>query len=406
VLTGRGRVTLVLGLALYVGAWAFGATAVYPVAVGMVLASGLAWGWVLLLQRPLELRRLAVGGERVEGDDVPVGIELVPQGRLAPSSVVLSERIARVGEVEVVARRSRRGLTGRYVLPRLPRGRYAHEASTAVVEDPFGLARAEVELSADGALLVYPRLVPLDGLFSEAGSATSGGRRLYLRRPSGFDLHSVRDHQQGESLRRVHWASTARRGRLMVKELEDEPRDEVAVLLDAAADAVVGSPPDSTFDVQVRAAGSILRAHAERGRRSVLVVNSLAREAQRLDGDDGDWQRARELLASVEPTGVVRASSLLGDDAAGPAARALELTVITARLTPDLVERLVQRATAGRPVSVVYVDGPSFAAVPAAGREPALLRLQALGVPVAVVRKGDDLRAALGAAVAPEAASG
>ena len=43
------------------------------------------------------------------------------------------------------------------------------------------------------------------------------GRRLLMRRPSGFDLHSVRDYQQGESLRRVHWPTTARRGHLMVE---------------------------------------------------------------------------------------------------------------------------------------------------------------------------------------------
>ena len=46
-------------------------------------------------------------------------------------------------------------------------------------------------------------------------------------------------------------ATTARRGQLMVKELEDAPRDEIAVLLDADASAASGE----SFDVQVRAAG-------------------------------------------------------------------------------------------------------------------------------------------------------
>ena len=66
------------------------------------------------------------------------------------------------------------------------------------------------------------------------------GKRLLLRRTTGFDLHSVREYEQGESLRRVHWPSTAKRAQLMVKELEDAPRDEVAVVLDADASAVVG----------------------------------------------------------------------------------------------------------------------------------------------------------------------
>jgi hypothetical protein len=53
----------------------------------------------------------------------------------------------------------------------------------------------------------------------------------------------------------------------------------------------------------------------------------------------------------------------------------------------------------------VYVDAATFAprAAPAHRREPLLLRLQAAGVAVAVVRRGDDLAAVLGAA-APKAA--
>ena len=78
----------------------------------------------------------------------------------------------------------------------------------------------------------------------------------------------------------------------------------------------------------------------------------------------------------------------------GPAARALELVVVTARLEPALVDRLIQRALARRQVSIVFVDPASFNGA-ARRAEPALLRLQAAGIPVAVVRVGDDLAAAL-----------
>jgi hypothetical protein len=71
-------------------------------------------------------------------------------------------------------------------------------------------------------------------------------------------------------------------------------------------------------------------------------------------------------------------------------ARSLELVVVTPRLDAPLVDRLVQRALSRLGVSVVYV-----ATSPA--REPQLLRLQALGIPLAIVRPGDDLAAVLGA---------
>src|SRR5205823_10992472 len=142
----------------------------------------------------------------------------------------------------------------------------------------------ETRLDPGAARLVCPRLVDLAVLFSEAGRLRHGGRKLLLRRPTGYDLHSVREHAEGESLRAVHWRSTARRGRLMVKELEDAPRDEIAVLLDADERAAVGE----TFDVAVRAAGSILHAHVLRSRRCALVVNSAAREVQPVNSEP-EW---------------------------------------------------------------------------------------------------------------------
>ena len=87
----------------------------------------------------------------------------------------------------------------------------------------------------------------------------------------------------------------------------------------------------------------------------------------------------------------------------GPAARALELAVVTARLEPGLVDRLVQRALSRRRVSLVYVDPASFNGA-ARRREPLLLRLHAAGIPVAVVRAGDDLAACLLGEPAAEAA--
>jgi len=255
------------------------------------------------------------------------------------------------------------------------------------IEDPFSLARAEIVQGEPQALVVYPRLVALDRLFSEGGAHAQEGRRLLLQRPTGFELHSVRGYVHGDSLRKVHWRSTARRGQLMVKELEDAPRDEVAVLLDGDKTAVV----EESFEVAVRAAGSILQAHHRRGRRCALVINSAARETQAV-ATDTNWRRALEILAAAEPTARTPAFALLEADG-GVAARSLELVVVTSRVDVPLVDRLVQRALSRRGVSLVYVET-------APGPQPQLLRLQAVGIPVAVVRSGEDLAAALGA---PEA---
>jgi uncharacterized protein (DUF58 family) len=388
-LTRRGRCILGLGLGVYLAAWAFGSKPLYPVATGLLLVVLVAWAWVRLANRPFRVRRGWGDNEHLEGDNVPVVVELQSSANVLPAAATLVERVGRLGEQRHGLGRHGRRLSVRYVLERLPRGRYTFDEVRVEIADPFGLESVAISLPAPGALLVYPRLVQLERLFSETGTHSHDGRRLLLRRQSGFDLHGVREYEQGESLRRVHWRSTARRGELMVKELEDAPRDEIAVLLDADAAAVVGE----SFDVQVRAAGSILESYVRRGRRAVLVVNSERRDVQQVHSVAADWRRALELLAAIEPNARSSAARLLAEHD-GPAARALELVVVTARLEAGLVDRLVQRALSRRKVSLVYVDPTSFnGAVQRA--EPLLLRLNAAGIPVAIVRARDDLGATL-----------
>ncbi len=387
-MTGRGRAALALGAATYLAAWAFGSRPLYPAAVGLLLAVLVSWLAVRLTAQPLALRR-RLQAEPLEGDDVGVRVELELESSLAPAGITLLERFAKLGERRTPLQREGRRLWARYVIPSVPRGRYALEQAVAVVEDPFGLARVELPLERQEALVVYPRLVELDRLFSEAGVHAREGRRLLLQRPTGFDLHSVRDYVEGDSLRKVHWRTTARRGHLMVKELEDSPHDELAVVLDAHR-----AFSRDAFDAAVRGAGSIVQAYARRGRRASLVIGGAALHVQRVHAE-GDWRRALELLAAAEADGVEAAERLLSGDR-NPAALALDVVVVTGRLEPGLVERLIQRAAARRNAAVVWVDAASFYGRPS--REPALLRLQAAGVPVAVLRRGDDLHRVLAAA--------
>jgi uncharacterized protein (DUF58 family) len=399
VLTDRGRWILALGGGTYLVAWAFGSEALYPIALGLVLAVGAAALWVRVLNKPMRLLRSLAKEEHLAGDDVPVRLELEVEGYMPSGGVTLVERIAKLGELETPLRRRHGRIRGSYVLENVPRGRYPIQSTELVLEDPFALERVDIALPTGESLLVYPRLVELEALFSESGARALEGLRLLLRRPTGFDLHSVRDYEQGESLRRVHWPSTAKRGQLMVKELEDAPRDEVAVLLDADSSVVVGTAPDSSFELQVRAAGSILRAHAVRARRAALVINSVGRPHQRVHSFDGDWRRALELLASVEPDGPTPLAAVLADEA-GPAAKALELSIVTAVLSPRLVDRLLQRNLARHTSSLVYVDATSFADTPPSRLDveigAQILRLERGGVPVVVLRRGDDLADKLG----------
>jgi uncharacterized protein (DUF58 family) len=396
-LTSRGRLALLLAGGVYIAAWTFGSLALYPVAAGLVLAVALAVAWVRSSPVPERIRRDTGPRELTEGDDLRARLDVEFGPGVRPPGVELIERVGKLGSTSTPLEYAGGRAWGRYLLRQVPRGRYALSETRIVIEDPFGLARVERPLEDTSALVVYPRLVELDGLFSEQGGASPGGAagRLLVRRPAGFELHSVREYQEGESLRAVHWPSTAKRARLMVKDLEDAPRDDLVVVLDARADSAVGE----SFDTEVRVAGSILQLYARRGRRSSLVVTSTPPRTQAIRSHEGDWRQALEALADAEPNGRESLATAVGESA-----HTSDVVVVTARVDPALVDAM-HRLASGRRLTLVYVDAASFAAGATAVQrpEPLLLRLQGIGVFVAVVRRGDDPAAVLGSA-APKAA--
>ena len=395
-MTRKGTAVLAIGLVVWLVAWLFGARALFPIAAGFVLAAPVALVWVRLSRQRLAATRSWAGHGVVEGKDVHVDLRVSPSSRVPLPVVTAQEAVGRLGGHTIELRREGGAYLGAYTLRNVVRGRHLFEPLRVSISDPWQLAESSLRINAREVLVVYPRIVELEGLFSHAGASLADGRRLLLRRQTGFDFHTVRHHVPGESLRRVHWPSTARTRTLMVKEFEDSSRDEVAVLLDGDAAGVAGSAPDSSFDAAVRAAGSILRAHVRGGHPAVLVLNTREREVQSVTADGPEWERALGVLAGAVPDAHTPASALL-DSAAGPAARSLELVVVTSRLEPALVRRLLDRALSRLPVALVYVDAPTFAGR-ASTPQPALLQLQAAGVPVAVVRRGDDLGEVLGGA--------
>jgi uncharacterized protein (DUF58 family) len=187
----------------------------------------------------------------------------------------------------------------------------------------------------------------------------------------------------------------------MVKELHDAPNDDVVVVLDCDPAGVAGAPPDSSFDAAVRAAGSILRAHARRGRTATLVTTARAHTTVSVRSGEAGFDPVLAVLAAVEPDAphALGRSLRAGDSVV---TRGAEVVVVTAAPTAALTPALL-RIAGHRRVSVAWIDASSFAGRPTRV-DPGLLRLAGSGIPVAVVRRGDDLAVALGASTTKELA--
>jgi uncharacterized protein (DUF58 family) len=395
---------LALGAVALTAAVASGSRALGVVGVGFLLASGLTWLWTWFAESPATLRYTVAPAPATEGDRVRVAVEVRRMSRLVLGSIAVHATLGRLGTRSCVLEAEGRVSTGEYEFDKLPRGVYRITDSEVTLGDLLGLVSVWPPVACDPAtIVVRPRLVGLDGLFSEAGRVGGDGRRLLLRRAAGFDFHSVRAYEQGESLRRVHWPTSARRGQLMVKELEDTAHHGVVVILDCDPSGAVGEPPDSSFDVAVRTAGSILQAHALRGRLATFVSTGHGRAVVPVRSAAADLDGALDGLAAAEPDAPNGLAGFLRG-VHPSVASAGELVIITATMHPAAFAATL--ALAGRRVvSLVWIDAASFAGRPTRA-EPGVLRLAAHGIPTAVVRRGDDLASVLSARMLETVARG
>jgi len=386
--SGRSGGTVALGIVALVASWAFGSVPLAVVSLGLLAAGLAARLWARSAARGLSCERRVEGEQHVEGENLAVHVR-VRRGWLPAGAVTVRQPLGALDARDLPGRRG--GVT--LVLEHVPRGRFSLGPVEVILDDPLGLERVTVSTGEPVTIVVRPRVAELTAVFSDGGARELGGRRSLLRRASGFELHAVREYQDGEPLRAVHWPTTARRAQLMVKELDDAPRDDVVVVLDQDPGGVAGAPGASSFDAAVRAAGSLVRAHAARGRRAALVLTGGDGAVVRVRSLEREWPAALDALAAALSDAVRPLAAVLSDPRT-PAARAPELVVVTAR--PDTVSAALEaRLRDGRRVALVAIDAPTYAGAMPSPAEPVLLRAAAAGIPVAVVRAGEDLRGAL-----------
>ncbi|RME63962.1 MAG: DUF58 domain-containing protein [Caldilineae bacterium] len=230
--------------------------------------------------------------------------------------------------------------------------------------DPFGLFTVEITDDRSDALLVYPRVAQLPGLELPRGAATGRDPR---RRPLHGDTRApmVRNYLPGDSLRYVHWPSTAHRGDLMVTELDVEPSGDLWIVLDLNAAVQQGEGEHSTLEYGIVAAASLaaelLTGHERRAVGLLAapgdgVPNTILLPP--LPGRGRLW----EVLAALAPVtpGDVPLSDLL-DRARDVLGQGQTVVVITPDIragAADWVAQLLHLRRAGIASSALVIEPP------------------------------------------------
>ncbi|MFC8302357.1 DUF58 domain-containing protein [Specibacter sp. NPDC057265] len=135
------------------------------------------------------------------------------------------------------------GLLSRYQYRAVPsqRGVFTVGPLQGLFSDPFDVALLHRELDGGEQLTVAPAALELAPLALSHGRGQDGSHSSAELAHASADDAMTRHYRPGDPLRRVHWAVTARQGRLMVRAEESVTAPEAALILDQRQLAFGGS---------------------------------------------------------------------------------------------------------------------------------------------------------------------
>ncbi len=262
-----------------------GRAALFVAAAAWLLGLRLGWEELFLVAACCVLALLIAVGFVVGRPSLDIAIELDPPrvsvgapaaGRL--TAVNRSRARLRALAVEVPVGRGR----ATFQLPSLAGGATHDELfvvptdrrtvipigpPSAVRTDPLGLLRRDAVEQTTVELFVHPKIIGLDSLSPGLQRDLEGQATRDLS-TSDLAFHALRDYVTGDDWRHVHWRSTAKAGRLLVRQFQDTRRSQLAVVVDGAR---AGYRTEEEFELAMSVAGSIC-VRAVRDQQDVCLV--------------------------------------------------------------------------------------------------------------------------------------
>lgn len=325
--------------------------------IGTAGAWLLAFVWVRSLARGLSLQRRVHLAWAAVGDSVPEFFELTNRSRLPALWVEVVDQAERLADplrlvTDVDSRISRR----RHPIHHFKRrGLYTLGPTRVRTGDPFGIYSLTLHDSHLNRILITPPELPLKHIQIAPGGWAGDRERRRHTLAHEESQAGVRDYQPGDSLKRIHWPASAHTDSLMVRQPEAARSEDWWIFLDLDQAVQAGSGQDSTLELSIVLAASLIRRGWQEHRRVGLA----------LAGPDLAWLEPRSdslhrwnlmstlAMAEAGPRSLIDLLSM-GE----PTGRAAWI-VITPAVDAAWVGRLAQRSRQ-RNITVLLVDPVEF----------------------------------------------
>lgn len=202
------------------------------------------------------------------------------------------------------------------------RGEYRIGPLALTSSYPLGISTARKEMiGSEVPLLVFPEVFDIVKLPLVSGSAAPmSGVEAASKAGGSEEFFGTREYRQGDSLRYIHWPSTARHSQLIVKEFEIRASVEVTIVIDLHRKSEIGKGKESTLEYAVKIAASTAKYSLDRSH--TVQLAGFGKDKCVIPAAKGFAQLARVLdaLAKVRadgnvpfPQAVNRASEMMKD---------------------------------------------------------------------------------------------
>ncbi|HVF09148.1 MAG TPA: DUF58 domain-containing protein [Actinomycetota bacterium] len=266
--SGRGLAVLGVGAAMWLASRVIGSAGMEVVAIGLAALPFLAGAFVRWGRTRLRVVRRVSDVRVPPGTRVTVGLQIDNTAPSPTSFLLIEDRLppalgrpARLVAAGVASRGTRQVS---YTVMAQTRGRYRLGPLTIDVSDPFALTRQRLEFDELDELLVTPEIEDLAATPDPASGPSWGATRARQLFRTGEEYYTMRQYQEGDDLRRIHWPSVARTGDLMIRQDESSRRASGLVFLDNRGHSL-GHAHTPAFERAVSVAASLGVLLARRG---------------------------------------------------------------------------------------------------------------------------------------------
>ena len=218
----------------------------------------------------------------------------------------------------------------------------------------------------------------------------------------------IREYYPGDSFNRIHWPSTARKGRLLVKEFELDPMSDVWIFLDMAAASHFGERhldpsqiveqaggrrppkfelPNSTEEYSVSVAASIAQYFLRNNQSLGLAAAGQSWEIVQADRGDRQALKILETLAVLRAEGRIPLPEILYRETSR-LARGSTIIIVTPSVNVRWARTARHLSTTGLRVVPVLIDPQGFGGD--SGAAQVLAELEVAGIKPVLVQRGSN----------------